>query len=987
MEAHEVHCGPFRVDLRNECVWHGAEARHVRPKTFAVLRYFVSHPGRLVTKEELLAAVWPETVVHEAALNICISQLRRVLGDDPQAPRFIGTVHRRGYRFIAALTAAEPPATEPEVTLATATRPQAVLPTLIKAPLLVGREREVERLHGWLEQARHGVRQVVFVTGEPGIGKTTVVDAFAAILVADATLSMARGQCLDHHGMGEAYLPVLDALGRLCREPDGARMPELLRHYAPTWLEQMPALHGSTVSEEMQPREHSRSRERMLREFAEAVEAFTTDRLLVLVLEDLHWSDHATLDLIAWLARRREPARLLLVGTYRPVEVIVREHPLQAVHRDLMLRGQCAELRLEGLAEAAVAAYLGARFPGSAVAAALARVLSRRTDGHPLFMVQTVEAWLQQGWVAEVDGQWVVRAAPEAVEAGVAESLRQMIEEQLDGCSPEDQRLLEAASVEGAEFSAAAVAAGIETAVAEVEARCAVLARRGQLVQPCGVEEWPDGTVAGRYGFRHALYQQVVYDRLPPGLRLQLHRRIGEREEVAYGVRAAEQAAKLAMHFDQGRDYSRSAPYRRQAAENALRRHAYHEAMGHLTRGLEVLQTLSATREHVQHALELHTLRGMVLTVTEGFAAPEAAQAYARARELCQQVGDTPHLFPALWGLWVYALVRTELLTARELAEELMHLAESAPPPAFHRKRAHNVLGITSFWLGELASARTHFEHGLALAEPQQRSAIDFFYGQDAWVVSLAYLACILWFLGYADQALQRGQEALTAARVLAHPHTLALVLHFAAWVHQLRGEVPAMQACVEELVALTNQEGFAYWAAQATMWRGWTLTAQEHYAEGVAQMLQGLSARHTTGASLYQTNHLALLAGAHGKAGQVDEGLCMLAEALARVDSAGERVYEAELYRLKGELLLQQAPSEASQAERCLEKALAIACRQQSKSLELRAAVSLSHLWRQQGKVSTARKLLTQVYSWFSEGLDTADLQEAKGLLAQLAG
>ena len=296
MEAHEVQCGPFRVDLRDESLWHGAEALHLRPKMFAVLRYFVTHPGHLVTKEELLAAVWPESVVHEAALSICISQLRRVLQDDPQAPRFIATVHRRGYRFIAALTAAEAPMTAPDVAPATGTRPLAAPPTLVKAPLLVGREREVERLHGWLEQARHGVRQVVFVTGEPGIGKTTVVDAFTAGLAADATLWIARGQCLDHHGMGEAYFPVLDALGRLCREPDGAHLPELLRHYAPTWLEQLPALHRSAVLEAMQRREHSTSRERMLRKFAEAVEAITVDRPLVLVLEDLHWSDHATLD-------------------------------------------------------------------------------------------------------------------------------------------------------------------------------------------------------------------------------------------------------------------------------------------------------------------------------------------------------------------------------------------------------------------------------------------------------------------------------------------------------------------------------------------------------------------------------------------------------------------------------------------------------------------------------------------------------------------
>jgi predicted ATPase len=478
------------------------------------------------------------------------------------------------------------------------------------------------------------------------------------------------------------------------------------------------------------------------------------------------------------------------------------------------------------------------------------------------------------------------------------------------------------------------------------------------------------------------LYQQVVYDRLPPGLRFQFHRRIGEREEAAYGVRAAEQAAKLAMHFDHGRDYGRSAPYRRQAAENALRRHAYHEAMGHLARGLEVLQTLPATGENVQHALELQTLLGMVLTITKGCAAPEAAQAYARARALCQQVGDTPHLAPALWGLWVYALVRTELHTARELGEELMRLAESAPTPNFHLKRAHNVLGVTVFWLGELVSARTHFEQALPLGEPQQRSALDFFYGQDAGLVSLAYLSCILWFLGYPDQALHKSQEAHAAARALAHPHSLALVLHLAAWLHQLRGEVPAMQERVEELVVLASQEGFAYWTAQATMWGGWTLTAHGQHAEGIAQILQGVSARHATGASLYRTSHFALLAEVYGKAGQVEDGLHVVAEALVMADTTGERVFEAELYRLKGELLLQQAPSDASQAERCFQQALAIARRRQAKSWELRAAVSLSRLWQRQGRLATAYTVLAEVYSGFTEGLDTADLRAAKTLL-----
>jgi predicted ATPase len=286
------------------------------------------------------------------------------------------------------------------------------------------------------------------------------------------------------------------------------------------------------------------------------------------------------------------------------------------------------------------------------------------------------------------------------------------------------------------------------------------------------------------------------------------------------------------------------------------------------------------------------------------------------------------------------------------------------------------------FWLGELVPARTHFEQGLALDAAQPRSALDFFYGLDAGMVLLTYLSCILWFLGYPDQALRKSREAHTAARALSHPHSLALVLHLAAWLHQLRGEVPSMQERAEELVGLASQEGFAYWAAQATMWGGWTLTARGQYAEGIAQIRQGVSARHATGASLYRTSHFALLAEVYGKAGQVEEGLRIVAEGLAMVDTTGERVYEAELYRLKGELLLQRAPSDAPQAERCFRKALAIARRRQAKSWELRAAVSLSRLWRQQGRLATADRVLAEGYNKFTEGLDTADLRAAKALL-----
>jgi DNA-binding winged helix-turn-helix (wHTH) protein len=341
--------GEVWLDLAGERLWRGTAALRLRRTSLAVLRYLVAHPGQVVTREELFATVWPETTVSDSVLMVCINELRTALGDLAQTPRYIETVHRRGYRWIGTL-----PRTAPSAAAAT---PQPH-PSDLRPPLVVGREAACAQLHAWLAQARQGVRQVGFVTGEAGIGKTTVVDAFLGQVAQAPDLWLARGQCVEHYGVGEAYQPVLEALGQLGRGPDGAPLVAGLAQYAPTWLVQMPALLAADALEAVQRRVLGATRERMLRELAEALEALTIERTLVLVLEDLHWSDAATLDLVGYLARRRASARLLVLGTYRPVKVIVRAHPLHALKLDLTLHRQCTELPLQLLTVADVAQYL-----------------------------------------------------------------------------------------------------------------------------------------------------------------------------------------------------------------------------------------------------------------------------------------------------------------------------------------------------------------------------------------------------------------------------------------------------------------------------------------------------------------------------------------------------------------------------------------------------------------------------------------------------
>ncbi len=1003
-------CPPVRVDVENEWVWCGGQRLKLTPKAFAVLRYLAEHPGRLVTKDQLLGAVWPETMVSEWALASCIGEIRKALADTPKAPRYIETVHRRGYHFLAPVTTA-PPVSSSRFQVPSSDVLYAPRSTL-SAPRLVGRETELAQLHKWLERALRGQRQIVFVTGEPGIGKTTLVEAFLQKAAGNGELCIGRGQCIEHYGAGEPYLPVLEALGRLCREPGHERLLEVLHQHAPTWLVQMPALLSAADLEVLQRKVSGATRERMLREVAEALEVLMAERGLVLWFEDLHWSDYSTLDLLSYVARRPAPARLLVLGTYRPVDVIVREHPLKTVKQELELHGHCEELPLELLSERAVAAYLAVRFAAGEEAPTslqrLARMIYQRTEGNPLFMVNVVDELIARAVLVQREERWEL--AREIEEGEMPANLRHFIEQQLERVSPEEQQVLEVGSAAGMEFSAAAVAAGLEETVEKVEKQCEGLARRAQFLQVRGVEEWPDGTVAAGYSFLHALYHEVVYDRVAAGRRIGLHKKIGEREEAAYGTRAGEIAAELAVHFERGREYRRAVQYLQQAGEKALRRSAHAEAISLLTKGLELLKALPDTPERTQQELRLQITLGGLLMATKGWAAPEAEKAYARARELCQQVGETPQLFSVLLGLNGFYLMQAKLQTARELGEECLSLAQRVHNPA-RLLGAHQVLGLTLFYLGEFAQAREHLEQGIALYDPQKRHSHR--AQQDPGVDCLTYAALTLWLLGYPVRALERSHEALTLAQELSHPFSLAYALHHAVWLHHYRREGQAAQEHAVAAIELSREHEFTLLLAEGTIQRGRALAEQGQGEEGTTQIRQGLATSRATGAELIQPYWLSLLVEAHGKVGQPEQGLNVLAEALALVGKNGERCYEAELYRLKGELTLQSrqvknksetslgqvegkskltnpqsltpSPQAEAEAEACFHKAIEIARRQSAKSWELRATTSLARLWQQQGKKKQTHQMLSEIYGWFSEGFDTGDLQEAKALLEEL--
>jgi predicted ATPase/DNA-binding XRE family transcriptional regulator/energy-coupling factor transporter ATP-binding protein EcfA2 len=844
----------------------------------------------------------------------------------------------------------------------------------------VGREDALSRMQGWFERARDGECQVVFVTGEAGIGKTTLLEAFARSVTSEPKLRICSGQCLAQYGMSEAYLPVLDAIGQLCREDPW--VVDVLRVHAPMWLMQLPSVVTPSDRERFGREGVSTTRERMLREMGEALDALTARATLVLVLEDLHWSDFSTLDLISYVARRRRAAHLMLVGTYRPAELIASGHPLKTVKQELLAKQQCDELQLQYLTEVAVGQHLAARFPANRFPAALGALIHERTEGNPLFMVNTIGHLIAERLIGAHEEGWVLTAAIDTVKVGVPDSIRQLIQNNFDRLDARDQCIVEAASVAGTEFSVAAVSAVLGDDLEDVEIRCDALSSRHQFIEYFGTQLLPTGQTVSRFRFVHAVYQQFLYERMLTSRRVHAHRRIGHRGEEVYGTCTNEIAAELAMHFEQATDYGRAARYLHQAAVNALRRSAYREAIVLSRRGLELLGRLPDTDEDARQQLWLQMTLGVPLIATEGYAAAEVGSVYLKARELCQRLEPTPELSQVLWGLWTFHALRAELSTSLGIANEFLQLAERGTYPGV-ALRGHWTMEITCTHQGHFRLALEHFERALSLYGSDQERGGVMGDALDAGIAVRGFAGWARWFIGQPDRALVLIQEAVALARHLSEPHGLAHALAFAAIFHQLRRERLTAQQYADEAIALSAEHGLPLYQAMARIVRGWALIGRGNDEQAAEEVRQGLAAWQSTGAQLMRPHFLALLAEACAPTRRDDSGLRLLDEALTVSESTGERYYQPELYRLKGERLLTRAREHGIEAAAtCFEQSLAIARQQGAQSLELRAAVSLARLHHGRPRPAMVRDVVLPIYERFQEGFDTLDLREARSLL-----
>jgi DNA-binding winged helix-turn-helix (wHTH) protein len=812
---------PFELDRINMRLLRHVEGGKSQPlslppKAFAMLDHLVEHAGRLVTHRELLQTLWENADVQSDVLKGHIAELRKALDDSAKHPRFIETVARRGYKFIA-------PVNE--------SAPSTVLPANAVRAKLVGRGRELAELSSLLKETAYGQQQFVFVTGEAGIGKTALVEEFQRKAVAYMpNLRVAAVQCIEGYGGKEPYYPMLEALGQLCRAPGGEWVVQLLSAKAPTWLVQLPSHLNKERPELMRRDLGGVSRDRMLREIGEVLESITARNQLLIVFEDMHWVDHSTVDLLSALARRRTPSKLMLIGTFVPAHLALSRHPLNDLKQDLLVHGLCREIVVEPLAEADVALYLGPKVATTARPSDLSALIYRRSEGNPMFMVAALEEMGRRGFVSNENGELKLTLPVEQIDDQVPETLRQMVELQIGRLDVEEQRVLEAGSITNAGFSPEINAIAANLDVHRFEETCEDLSRRQHMIRSIALQGFPGGAYSPRYEFVHTLYREVFYRRQSTGRREKLHRNIGEQLEKMFAFHLEDVAPELAQHFEEGSDYLRAVGYLRLLSEIAERRYALVEAARVLDHAIEMLEKLSDSQRFLN---EMEILEKIATLRTVTFD-PRAIEAYEVLRQRAVYYGLKDAEVQALIEM-VYPLACIDAGRGLEAVAEALRLcADESDPLAQASTRAKSLtrrVWIRGWSEQDAADWRTALDQfcdanrpdssalllldcnfmkwcsseyreaylntvdGLAvLVDRSKKSA----HSSYAYWLSQAILPWSLLLLGQWGEALQSIKAGLSLATRNGDPRHAQNMMLYQAWVHLQAQDFPSVLAICE---------------------------------------------------------------------------------------------------------------------------------------------------------------------------------------------
>ena len=911
---------------------------------------------------------------------------------NPRLPRDLDALLSR---MLSKTPASRPSAIEVATLLGAMAEPVTATPNAASsAPRneTVGRELEKAALREEFAGALTGRAAMVCVSGEPGIGKTTLVEDFLSDLERGPAHLVARGRCSERLAGAEAYLPVLDALEDLLKDDPTGIIHTSFDKHAPSWRRQVAPFDTGPGAAPPAP-----SQERLKRELAAFIADLSDISPLVLFIEDIHWADASTVDLLAYVITRLGNHRLLTVITFRPSELQLAQHPFLALKLDLQTKGVARELPLHFLTENEVRALLALRFPGSAFPAELARVVHARTEGNPLFVADLADYLKSKNVIREIDGSWSMTGSLPDLERDLPESMRSMVQRKIGQLSESDNQLLVAASVQGYDFDSAVVAAALQADPGDVEERLVDLERIYNFVHRRDEHEFPDGTLTTRYRFVHVLYQNVLYGSLSVSRRVQLSKATGETILKLQKGAPGPFASELGFLFEAARDSDKASQFFSAAARNAAKVFANHEAAVLARRGLSLLAKVEESAERQRRELALQTVLGTSLAATQGYAAPDVLVAMARARVLAEELGEQPELAPIIWGLFAYYLVSGDMPEARTIADQYLRVAQAGGDPIM-LIGAHIANGISLMYIGEMTEAVEHCDKAAKYYDRDKRSVYHSIYRMDPGVFLHSERARTLWIIGQPDSALKARDAAIELGENSPDPRSLAFAMLFASVVHQLRREVDKCLEFSSRCIAVCDEHGIAQERVWGMANHGWALAHSGRVDEGIKEIQASIAIQRSRHAELNLTYALRQLAEALNVKGSFVEGRDAAREGLKISERHGEVASKVELYRIMGESARSLAKSgefEAAthtrsgstlSAEACFRAAVDLARKQGSKGFELRSSVALAREYADRGLTTEARVLVERIRSQFTEGLNSKDIRDADEFLLSIA-
>jgi adenylate cyclase len=896
--------------------------------------------------------------------------------------------------------------------------------------VFVARESELEMLERALELALAGSGRVLIVKGDAGRGKTTLLQEFGKRAIRqDKQMMVLWGSGEAQTGQGDPYLPFRDILALLSGDfdthtsgggvlRDEARrlwlsVPQTMEVILEAGIDLLESfLNGESLLSRLKPFggegvewferlkeriesarnrpapiniQHSDTQKDLFEQYTRVMQRISHQHPLILILDDLQWADSGSINLLFHLGRRIQAHPILIVGSYRPIEVAPGkdgdEHPLiKLLSEFIRIYGEI-QIDLDQTDEVRGRHFVDALLDSEPnnFGEAFRDSFHRHTGGHPLFSVELLRQMEDKGeirkdnkefWIEGETIEW--EALPARVEAVIASRIGRLPSPLLE--------ILRVASVEGEEFTVQVISEVTGLGVSHIINQLSrELDRRHNLVESQGIRLVNEHRLS-LYRFRHHLYQMYVYNSMDTVERGHFHEAIGESLEQIYGEQSKDIAVRLARHFEAAALLQKAVDYLLQAGNAAKRLSENEEAIALYTRGLDIVQQLPVSRSQVQREAALSISLGAPLVATKGYSSREAEMTYERARRLYEQIDEPSQLVTALWGLWSFYLVRADYGTARTLAEQISELAQSEPDPT-HLLIANWTLGITNVHLAEFTRAREQLEQAIERYDPGRQEQLTYLYGQNPGVTCLLYLAITLWFLGYPDQARDMCHMALDLATDAQHDFSLAFAHSMAATFFAARNEADRAYHHSQNTVELSKKSGFPFLLASGFIIRGWARSEMGKKSMTIRQIRRGLDTMEIMGAGLGRPIFLALLAEIYNKAGQVAEGLSTVQTALEVSRGSGELMYEAETYRLQGDLL-DKLGGDSSKVTSNYLKAIDVSRGQEAKLLELRGLISLIRHQSRGALGEGTLDQLAELYGWFGEGFDTGSLQEAKVLL-----